>query len=129
VRCITDEDVPDDVMRFLTSRGHEVLPARDHFMPGSADWVIARGASDRLAVVVTWNVRHFMSLAKRRRDNGEPRYPGMSLIAFSCSHPHGRDRLESVIDEIEATFEIRVVRRGGRLIVEVGETMLKYDDG
>ena len=68
---ITDEDVPDAIARFLASRGHAVLRVRDHFGTGTPDHVIARGASDQHAIVYTFNERHFLALARRKRKNGQ----------------------------------------------------------
>lgn len=91
MRLYVDEDVPDSVARFLEQRGHEVALVRERFIhePKIEDYVIARAASEEAAVVVTWSSAHFRSLGTRRRDEGELRYPGMSLIAFECPHPTG----------------------------------------
>jgi len=128
VQVVTDEDVPDEVGRFLASRGHVVLLARDLFLPGTKDHVIAAGVSSKRALHVTWNRRHFKNLAKRRNSRGELSYPFISVLTFSCDHPRGLPRLRDLIDEIEAVNEIRVVQRGGRIIVDVGETVVRYED-
>ena len=125
---ITDEDVPNSVGQFLAKRGHEVLLVREYFLPATEDSVIARGASDRNAVIVTWNTRHFKALAKRRRKNGRLNYPGMSVLAFRCPHVRGLERLRRVIEEVEATFDIRLKRGESRVVVEIGETTLRIED-
>lgn len=125
---ITDEDVPDDVASFLADRNHEVLLAREHFLLATPDAVIAKAASERGAVVVTWNRRHFKALAKRKRKNGSLSYPGMSVIAFSCSHPRGLARIQTLVSEIEAIHAIRVVRGGVRMIADISDTVLRFED-
>lgn len=125
---ITDEDVPDDVAHFLASRNHEVLMAREYFLPKTPDAVIAKAASERQAVVVTWNRRHFKALAKRMRKNGALSYPGMSVIAFSCSHPRGLARIQALIETLEAFFAIRVTAGDVRMIADVSDTGLRLED-
>ena len=125
---ITDEDVPDSVAKFLASRGHTVLLTREHFLPKTADSVIARAASERRAVVVTWNRRHFKSLAKRRRKDGTLSYPGMSVIAFRCSHTEGLARIQRLIEEVEAVHAIRVDDLKDRMVVEITLSVLRIED-
>lgn len=126
---ITDEDVPAAVAQFLASRSHQVMLARDHFLPGTSDPVITQAASHQQAVVVTWNRRHFKALAKRRRPSGALRYPGMSVVSFRCPHTHGLPRIQKVIAEVEAVYLIRVVQGGVRMIAEITETVLRFEEG
>lgn len=102
--------------------------AREHFLPQTADRVIARAASERRAVVVTWNRRHFKSLAKRRRKDGTLSYPGMSVIAFRCSHTEGLSRIQRLIEEVEAVHAIRVDDLKDRMVVEITQTVLRIED-
>ena len=125
---ITDEDVPDSIANFLTSRGHEVWLTRDRFLPSTPDRVIATAASKHGAVVATWNKRHFRALAKRRRKSGALSYPGMSVIVFRCGHSDGLSRLTKLIEEIEAVYGIRVESAKQRMIVEVTDSVLRIED-
>lgn len=77
---------------------------------------------------MTWNRRHFLALAKRRRQDGRLSYPWMSVLAFRCSHPAGLARLRAVIEDVEAVYWNRVVGRGGRLIAQIDETVLRFED-
>ena len=125
---IADEDVPDQVSSFMASRGHSVLLVREHFLPGTVDEVIARAASLHASLVVTWNRRHFKALAKRRRKNGGLSYPGMAVLTFSCPHPMGLTRIQELIEQIEAIYRIRVLVGGVRMIAEITETVLRFED-
>jgi len=123
-----DEDVPAEVAAFLAARGWAVALVRDRFGQGTPDYVVARGASEEAALVLTWNARHFLSLATRRTPAGAFRYPGMSLLAFTCSHPRGLARLRELIADIESVYQNRVVARPGRMIAVVGDTSLRFED-
>lgn len=125
---LTDEDVPDPVAEFLAARGYHVLFVRDHFGRETEDHVIARAASQQAALVFTWNQRHFVRLAKRRRKTGALSYPGMSVVAFVCAHPRGLERLELLIEDIEDVYVNRVVERGIRMIAQVDDAVLRFED-
>lgn len=130
MRILTDADVPNRVVAFLESRGHEVVRSRDVLLPETPDPAIAQLASDLQAVVLTWNRKDFLSLARRRRGlHGAPTYPRMHLITFdNCSHAEGLRRLQVLIDDIEAMYDHRVVRRQQRMIAVVGRGYLRLDD-
>ena len=128
MRIITDEDVPDSVGRYLSSRGHQVLLAREHFLPATPDSVIAKAASEQEATVFTFNRRHFRRLGKRRRKDGRLSYPGMSVVSFTCSHPLALERIQQVIEEVEAMHHLRVLVRKTRLLMEVGATVIRVED-
>jgi len=130
VRVVIDADVPNSVVEFLRSRGHEINLSRVILVEDSPDPLIAKTASDLRAVVVTWNRKHFMSLAKRRRGPSGPyTYPGMHLITFDgCTHDEGLKRLRELIDEIEGAYAVRVSQKEKRLIVLIGRTFLRFED-
>ncbi len=77
---------------------------------------------------MTWNRRHFKNLAKKRRKDGTLRHPHMSVLTFSCAHPRGLARLAALIEEIESIYDIRVARAGGRLIADIGDTVVRYEE-
>lgn len=124
---ITDEDVPESVASFLRSRCHDVTSVRDHFIRGTEDPVIAAGVSNWNGLLVTWNKRHFMDLAKRRTGSGNLRYPGMSVLTFGCHQSQGLARLTEVIEEIEFSHKVRVDGKGERLLVDVGMKVLRVE--
>lgn len=130
MRIITDADVAASVVAFLRERGHDVQESRDILLPDSPDPLIAKTASAQNAVVVTWNRRDFLALAKRRAGPQQRyTYAGMHLITFDgLTHIEGLSRLRDVIEEIEFMYGARVERRGQRLIAIVGQTYLKYED-
>ncbi|MCC7106616.1 MAG: DUF5615 family PIN-like protein [Chloroflexi bacterium] len=123
----TDEDVPGAIGAFLSQRGYEVLLVREHFGTETPDHVIARAASERTALVYTFNRRHFLALAKRRRMNRTLSYPGMSVVSFNLRRPQGLARLQALIDDVEAVHANRVAR-GGRMIAVIGDTVPRFED-
>lgn len=128
MRVIVDEDVPASVAELFARRGHQVEYVLDRFLPGTDDYVIAQAASEEQIVVVTWNHRHFFSYANRKREGGQLRYPGMSLITFRCPKPEGLARAEVVLPVIEAMHTLAVVTGGRRMIAVVGDNSLRFED-
>jgi predicted nuclease of predicted toxin-antitoxin system len=130
VRIVVDADVPNSVAEFFQRRGHEVIFSREVLLPESKDPLVARLAADQGAVLVTWNRKDFLALAKRRRGpHGAYTYAGMHLITFdACSHPEGLQRLQALIEEIETAYERRVAQRHQRLVAIIGRTYIKYED-
>ena len=128
MRVIVDEDMPASVAELFAERGHAVEYVLDHFLPGTGDYVIAKAASAEQIVVVTWNLRHFVSYANRKLEDGSLRYPGMSLITFRCPKPEGRARAEQVLPVIEAMHALTVGTGGRRMIAVVGENSPRFDD-
>lgn len=102
--------------------------ARDRFTPGEPDRVIAIAASQHRATVVTWNLRHFRALAKRKKQDGTLSYPGMSVLSFRCPESRGLQRLKEVIQEVEAVHAIRVEQASGRMVAEIASTVLRFED-
>jgi len=125
---ITDEDLPDVIAIFLQERGHRVELTRTLFGTGTPDHVVAQGASDQRAIVYTFNVRHFLALARKQRKDGKLRYPGMTLIALDVPRPSALSRLQAILEDIEAIYRLRVTQRGGRMIAVVRAAALRFDD-
>jgi hypothetical protein len=86
VLFIVDEDVPKSASDLLIEREHEVAFVLQEFMPESKDYLIARWAHERAAVVVTCNVRHFRPFMSR------PTYTQAGLLGLP--QLQARDRLE-----------------------------------
>jgi hypothetical protein len=126
MRLLVDENVPSSVSDLLHARGYEVILGLDRFTRGTADDVIAKIASDDLhAVVVTWNHRHFKARAAKTRKNGQPSYPGMGILVFTCEEAIGRKRLEEFLHLIEAEHEYRKHQPDTRVLVEIGPTYFR----
>jgi Domain of unknown function (DUF5615) len=128
VTALTDEDVPDALGDFLRDRGYGVVLVRDTFGVGTPDHVIARAASERGLLVYTFNRRHFLNFARRISPYGALTHPGLSVVSFDLRRPQALARLRVVIEDIEAVYQNRVVRGGGRLIAVVGDTVLRFED-
>ncbi len=130
MRVVIDADVPNSVVEFLRSRGHDIQLSREILVEDSPDPLIAKTASDLQAVVVTWNRKDFMSLARRKRGpTGAYTYPEMHLITFdNCTHDEGLRRLQQLIKEIEWAYTVRVEQKVQRLIVVIGRTFVKFED-
>ncbi|MBL9045958.1 MAG: DUF5615 family PIN-like protein [Tabrizicola sp.] len=95
---LTDQNVPDDVVRCLEKRGHIVSRVRDEMPADSPDPVVALAAISAGRILLSWdrdfNDQRFM------RD----RFRLLSRIGFSCPYPEGATRLMEVIDLIEYAF-------------------------
>ena len=112
MRIITDKDVSNDITAFLRSREHEGILSREILPEDTPDPVIAEAATEQRAAVVTFNRRDFLP-----------------LITFdNCSHVEGIERLRLLMEELETVYEIRVRRRGERLVAIIGRTYLRLED-
>jgi len=72
---------------------------------GTPDHIVAKYASLHVLTVVTWNVRHFQRLMRRRTKAGELAFPNMGLIGFECREISGEIRLRAYIELIEHEYE------------------------
>lgn len=95
---LTDQNVPEDVVRCLVDRGHHATRVRDEMAANSPDPIVAMAAINAGLILVSWD-----------RDFGhqrfmQPRFSKLSRIGFSCSEPQGATRLASVMDVIEFVF-------------------------
>jgi predicted nuclease of predicted toxin-antitoxin system len=119
---LIDEDVPESVAQYLRERGHIIHYVRELSLAGSPDPIVA-AAGDRLgAVIVTWNTRDFRKLASRVPKGGRARLRRLGRLSFRCSEAQGRQRVETVIEIIEAEFARAEQRPDKRLIIEVTGT-------
>ncbi len=122
IPLLIDENVPESVTQFLRDRGHTIYYVRDLLLAGSPDPIVAT-AGDRLAaVVVTWNHRDFKKLAARVPKGGQARLRRLGRMNFRCAESKGRQRVEQVIDIIEAEYERAERRRDKRLLIDVTTT-------
>lgn len=95
---LTDQNVPEDVVRCLSDRGHLVSRVRDEMPANSPDPVVAMAAINAGRILVSWD-----------RDFGhqrfmQDRFSRLSRIGFSCAEPQGAERLLAVLDVIEFAF-------------------------
>jgi hypothetical protein len=95
---LTDQNVPDDVVRCLDDRGYLVSRVRDEMAANSTDPIVAMAAINAGRILVSWD-----------RDFGhqrfmQPRFSRLSRIGFSCPEPQSASRLAAVLDVIEFAF-------------------------
>lgn len=95
---LADQNVPEDVVRCLTKRGHIVSRVRDEMPADSPDPVVALAAINAGRILLSWD-RDF---AHQRFM--QPRFERLSRIGFSCPEPEGARRVLEVIDLIEFAF-------------------------
>ncbi len=119
MRLLADENVPTSTVEFFRDRGHEVILLADVLVRGTEDPAVARRASELGAIVITWNRRHFQALMARHTKRGVPSYPGMGLLAMSCSTAEAEARLRESIDLIEFEYQQIRARPGARLNIEL----------
>jgi predicted nuclease of predicted toxin-antitoxin system len=119
---LIDENVPDSVARFFAERGHDVHLVRDLFPSATPDPVIAKLGDELAAIVVTWNHKHFKTLASRVPSSESARFKRLGRISFRCNETHGRRRAEELIESIEFEYSLVQKRRDKRLIMEISET-------
>lgn len=95
---LTDQNVPEDVVKCLVDSGHIVSRVRDEMPADSPDQVVAMAAIDAGRILVSWD-----------RDFGQQRFKQdrfdrLCLIGFSCPEPQGAARLLAVLDIVEFAF-------------------------
>lgn len=95
---LADQNVPEDIVRCLTKRGHIVSRVRDEMPADSPDPVVALAAINAGRILLTWD-----------RDFGhqrfmQPRFDRLCRIGFSCPEPEGARRLAEVLDLLEFAF-------------------------
>lgn len=98
LKFLTDQNVPEDVVRCLEKLDHLVSRVRDVMPADSPDPVVAIAAINTGRILVSWD-----------RDFGHqrfmhPRFQQLSRIGFSCPEPEGARRLLVVFDLIEYAF-------------------------
>ncbi len=115
---LTDQNVPEDVVRCLSDRGHLVSRVRDEMPVNSPDQVVAMAAINAGRILVSWD-----------RDFGhqrfmQERFARLNRIGFSCPEPQGATRLLVVFDVIEFVF----ARAAGQPVrVRIGKDKIQID--
>ena len=113
IAFLADNNVPDSICEYLTTRGHDVARVREALAADTADPVIAEAAIRDRRVLISWdkdfNAQRFM----------RPRLAALQRVAFCCSYPEALARIEVVIGRLEyellqSTAEKPVLFRIGR---------------
>jgi hypothetical protein len=123
IKFFLDNCVPDSVARVLRSAGHEVILQRDTIPRDSPDPVVARVSEVLDAVLVSYD-RDFKALAPRM-GIGQRRFRKLSRIGFSCREPNAARRIEAALSLIEHEWQVAQNAADNRMIVEIGETIIR----
>ncbi len=103
MRLLIDENVPDSTAKAFEARGHETIYVRDD-NSRARDQAVARIAELRGAIVVTWNVRHFRPIIRKRLGMTRRSAHQMGLIGFRCDESIGAKRVKEIGSLIEYAF-------------------------
>ena len=103
MRLLIDENVPDSTAKAFEARGHETIYVRDD-NSRARDQAVARIAELRGAIVVTWNVRHFRPILRKRLGTTRRSAQQMGLIGFRCDESIGAQRVNEIGSLIEHAF-------------------------
>ena len=103
MRLLIDENVPDSTAKAFEARGHETIYVRDD-NSRARDQAVARIAELRGAIVVTWNVRHFRPIIRKRLGMTRRSAHQMGLIGFRCDESIGAKCVKEIGSLIEYAF-------------------------
>lgn len=70
MKCLLDQDVPEDLIYLLDELGHEVLRVRDALPQEAADSLVLQFAHAHGCLLVTCNRDDFIQLAERQPHHG-----------------------------------------------------------
>lgn len=121
---LIDENVPNSVAKFFTSRGHDVRFVRDLFPAGTPDPVIATIGDRMSAIVVTWD-KDFEDLVRRVPEGNRAKFRRLGRISFRCNETRGCALLDQWIDHIEFHHEQAIKKKTFRMIVQIQESGFK----
>lgn len=133
IHFLIDEDADAAIADLLRTRGHTVQFSREVLGRSAPDTLVAATA-ERLAtieadvlgaVVITRNCRHFRRLIRRETAGRATPYARAGLICLDCRAPSQLRRMEELIELIEAEHDIVQRSPDPRLIVEIGETIVR----
>lgn len=122
---LLDEDVDARLAGLLQARRHIVEFSRDRLGRSASDDLIAAAAARLSAIVVTRNTRHFRRLIRRETFGQPTPYPRAGLICLDCQAPNQLRRRGELIVVIEAEFAIVHGLPDPRMIVEIGDAVLR----
>jgi predicted nuclease of predicted toxin-antitoxin system len=123
MRFFIDQNVPDSVVRFLATRGYEVVLLRNRIPTESPDSLVAAVAEANNAILVTFD-SDFKSLVSRI-GIGRRRFAKLSLIRFEkCRESQAARRIETALSLIEHEWAVGSSERDRRMfIVITGQTI------
>lgn len=118
IRFLVDENVPQSVADYLTSRGHHVRYVRDEFGKRTPDPLISVIGDNLDFFVVTWD-KDFKKLASRMRRLGR--------LTFRCSEVEGAALCEKFIEHIEFHHAF-AARTGTKVLMTIQVSGIKLGD-
>lgn len=119
----TDNDVPDDVGRFLRDSGHDVTRLRDVMLDSSADPVVAAACRQQGLVLITHNVKHFRAIVRDHEvTRGE--VDTLNRIEMGCKQIRSKARMESALSLIEAEWARAETQKTG-MRISIGDEVIR----
>jgi predicted nuclease of predicted toxin-antitoxin system len=115
---LIDENVPDDVVVFLRSRGHNTEMVRKVLPVGTEDPVVAAVGNKYSKTIVTWD-KGFGKMANVRSNaaqGNQSRYRKLSQILFDCKYTQGLEVIKDNIGAIEEYYS-RAASKRKKLLV------------
>lgn len=117
IAFLADNNVPDSICDYLTTRGHDVTRVRDALAADTADPVIAEAAIRDGQVLISWdkdfNAQRYM----------RPRLAALQRVAFCCSYPEALARIEVVIGRLE--YEVSKSTTECPLLFRIGKDRIQ----
>ena len=133
ISFLIDEDTDARIAEVLRARGHGVEFSRAVVGEAAADTLVA-AAAERLsvieadrrgAIVITRNCRHFRRLIRRETAGARTPYPHAGLICLQCRPSSELQRMQALIEVIEAEYTVAQRQADSRVIIEIGEAVLR----
>lgn len=95
--------------------GHSVQILRDCMSSNSADPVVAANCRENGLVLITHNVKHFRTIAKKFKEK-HGRIDTLCRIEMECHQSMGEQRLREFLSIIEIEWEKRGNKKAGMRI-------------
>lgn len=128
MRLLIDENVPDSTAKAFEALGHETIYVRDE-NSRAPDQAVARIAELHEAIVVTWNVKHFRPIIRKRLGLTRRSAHQMGLIGFRCDESIGARRVEEIGSLIEDAFSTGQQVSSDSVAVTVTTEEVRWDLG
>ncbi|MYL97215.1 hypothetical protein GR702_05445 [Novosphingobium sp. FGD1] len=119
----TDNDVPDDVGRFLWDSGHDVTRLRDVMLDSSADPVVAAACRQQGLVLITHNVKHFRAIV-RDHEVTRGQVDTLNRIEMGCKQIRSKARMEAALSLIEAEWARAEAQKTG-MRIWIGDEVIR----
>ena len=108
-RFVADEMVPKELCATLLDLGHEVVRSVEKLGHRAPDSAVAMLAEEERAIVVTWNIKHFEPLVRKKAGHAG------ALYFSGVDHVDAASRLRASVDVLD-----HEIGRGGRVFVLIG---------